>query len=144
MNTSTPVVSIHPYFKVHAGKLDHFKQLLAACIEQTRAESLCLNYEFTANDHDYFCREAYVGADGALTHLTNIRALLGEVLKISDLVRLEIHGPSAEIEKLKAPMAALKPIWFTTTHGIERRLVSTVLSALVKRELVNTHGSRIT
>ena len=143
MNSSTPVVTIHPYFQVHAGKLDAFKSLLAACIEQTRSEPRCLNYEFTAHDHEFFCREAYVGAEGALAHLANISALLGELLKVSDLARLEIHGPPEEIEKLKGPMEGLKPTWFTTTHGIERRLVATVLNALAKRELLDTRGGRV-
>ena len=143
MNQSTPVVSIHPYFKVHAGKLDAFKTLLAACIEKTRSEPHCLNYEFTANDHEIFCREAYVGAEGALAHLGNVTPLLGELLKLSDLARLEIHGPATELDKLKGPMAALKPAWFETTLGIERVLVATVLNALVKRDVMSTHGVRL-
>jgi hypothetical protein len=31
------------------------------------------------------------------------------MLKLADLARFEIHGPPAEIEKLKEPLAALKP-----------------------------------
>src|SRR5262245_55232935 len=104
MSQSTPVVTIHPYFKVHAGKLDPARTLLAACVERTRVEARCLNYEFTANDHEIFCREAYVGADGVLAHVQNIMPLLGELLKVADLARLEVHGPPAEIEKLKGPM----------------------------------------
>jgi hypothetical protein len=143
MSQSTPVVSIHPYFKVHAGKLGAVKSLLAACVEATRKEAHCLNYEFTVNDHDIFCREAYVGAEGALAHLENITPLLGELLKMADLSRLEIHGPGAELAKLKAPLASFKPAWFETAHGIERTLVATVLHKLVGRELVNTKGMTV-
>jgi FAD/FMN-containing dehydrogenase len=140
MSQSTPVVSIHPYFRVHSGKLEAAKALLAACVEKTRTEPRCLNYEFTANDHEIFCREAYVGAEGALAHLGNVTPLLGELLKISDLARLEVHGPQEELDKLKGPMANLKPVWFTTTLGVERILMATVLSKLVKRDLINTNG----
>jgi FAD/FMN-containing dehydrogenase len=138
--SSTPVVSIHPYFKIHPGKLEACKALLAACVERTRSEEKCLNYEFMTHDHDLFCREAYVGAEGALAHLSNITPLLGELLEIADLARLEIHGPSDEIEKLKGPMAALKPTWFTRAAGIERTLVATVLNAMTRRELVGAGG----
>jgi hypothetical protein len=140
---ATPVVSIHPYFKVHRGKLDAVKALLSACVEKTRTEPRCLNYEFTVNDQEIFCRESYVGAVGALAHLDNITPLLGELLKVADLTRLEIHGPPGEIEKLKQPMAALKPTWFTTTHGIERMLVATMLNQLVKRDLINMKGAAV-
>ena len=66
MTESTPVVSIHPYFRIHPGKRDAFQVLLAACVEKTRTEPCCLNYEFTANGDEVFCRESYVGAEGAL------------------------------------------------------------------------------
>jgi hypothetical protein len=38
--------------------------------------------------------------------------MLAEALKIADVIRLEIHGPAAELEKLKGPLAHLKPAWF--------------------------------
>ena len=126
MSQSTPVVSLHPYLKVHSGKLEAVHTLLAACVEQTRSEPRCLNYEFTVNDHEVFCREAYVGAEGVLAHLGNITPLLGELLKIAELARLEIHGPQEELEKLKVPLAGFKPAWFARAAGIERLLVATV------------------
>jgi hypothetical protein len=33
-------------------------------------------------------------------------------MTIADLVRLEVHGPVEELEKLRAPLADLKPTWF--------------------------------
>src|SRR5687768_16850902 len=116
---SNPSVSLHPYFKVHTGKLDAAKALLPAFVEKTRSEPKRLYYEFTINDDVIFCREAYVDAEGTLAHLDNVGALLGEMLKISDLVRLEVHGPAAELEKLKAPLANLQPAWFAYECGIQ-------------------------
>jgi hypothetical protein len=60
-----------------------------------------------------FCREAYESAEGLLAHLDNVGALLAEMLKMADLTRVEVHGPAAELEKLKAPLAHLNPKWFT-------------------------------
>lgn len=39
--------------------------------------------------------------------------MLAEALKIADLIRPEVQGPAAEVEKLKGPLARLKPEWFT-------------------------------
>jgi quinol monooxygenase YgiN len=105
-------VSLHPYFKVHPGKLEVFKAGFPAFVEKTASEEKNLFYGFTVNGDEVFCREAYADAEGLLTHLENIGALLAEALKIADLIRLEVHGPAAELEKLKEPLAHLKPEWF--------------------------------
>lgn len=120
MSQSTAVVSIHPYFKIHPGKLDAFKASLPKFIEITQREVKCLYYGFSINGDEVFCREGYVDAEGVLTHLENVGALLGEALKISDLIRLELHGPAAELEKLKGPLAAFNPSWFVYEIGVKK------------------------
>ena len=105
-------VSLHPYFRVHPGKLEAFKAGFPAFVEKTASEEKNLFYGFTVNGDEVFCREGYTDAEGLLAHLDNIGAMLAEALKISDLIRIEVHGPAAEIEKLKAPMAHLNPAWF--------------------------------
>ena len=115
---STPSVSIHPYFKVHPGKMDAAKALLPAFVIQTKSEIGCLFYEFTVNDDVIFCREAYADAAAVLAHLKNVDLLLKEMLQNSDLLRLEFHGPAAELDKLKEPLAALNPTWFAFECGV--------------------------
>jgi quinol monooxygenase YgiN len=117
---SQPTVSIHPYFKVHAGKLEAARALLPQFVARTATEAKCRHYEFTINGDEVFCREAYADGEGTLAHLENVGALLGEMLKVSDLLRLEIHGPAAELEKLRGPLAEFKPAWFTFACGLER------------------------
>jgi quinol monooxygenase YgiN len=117
---SQPAVSIHPYFKVHPGQMDAAKALLPRFVATTTSEPTCVYYEFTVNGDVVFCREAYRGAEGALAHLANVDALLKEMLAISDLARLEIHGPAEEIEKLKGPLAPFNPDWFVFAAGVER------------------------
>jgi quinol monooxygenase YgiN len=106
-------VSLHPYFKVHPGKAETVKAFFPQFVEKTAKEKDCLFYGFTANDEEMFCREAYENAEGLLAHVENIGALLAEMLKSADLTRIEIHGPAAELEKLKKPLADLNPKWFT-------------------------------
>ena len=52
-------------------------------------------------------------ADGVVAHLDNVGALLAEMLKIADLIRMELHGPADELDKLREPLAHLNPAWFT-------------------------------
>ena len=117
---SQPAVSIHPYFKIHPGKLAAAQALLPAFVARTASEPACLSYEFTISDEVVFCRESYRNAEGALTHLGNVDALLKELLAMADLARLEIHGPAEEIEKLKEPLAAFNPTWVVFACGAER------------------------
>src|SRR4051812_32891622 len=99
------VVSIHPYFKPHAGKAEAAKALLAKFVERTSKETKALYYDFTWSGEVIHCREAYVGADGLIEHLTNVTPVLDEFLPMVDVVRCEVHGPAAELEMLKGPLA---------------------------------------
>jgi quinol monooxygenase YgiN len=105
-------VSLHPYFKTHPGKLDAIKSAFPAFIEKTAGEEKNLFYGFTVNGDEIFCREGYADAEALLAHLDNVGAMLAEALKIADLTRLEVHGPAAELEKLRGPLAHLHPVWF--------------------------------
>lgn len=113
-------VSLHPYFKAHAGQQAACHALLPAFVAATQPDKDCLYYEFTAHEDEIFCREAYPTAAAALAHLDTVGPLLAEMLKISDLTRLEIHGPEADLAILKPALAGLSPIWFTTVMGVAR------------------------
>ena len=112
MNPLSNFVSLHPYFKVHPGKLEALKAAFPAFIEKTTNEEKNLFYGFTINGDEIFCREAYSDAEGLLAHLDNVGAMLAEALTIADLTRLEVHGPAAELDKLRGALAHLDPIWF--------------------------------
>lgn len=113
-------VSIHPYFKAADGKLDDFRKLCERFIAATEHEPKCIYYGFSFDGQNVHCREAYEDADGLLTHLANVDALLKEALTISDLARLEIHGPAEELDKLREPLFALGATYFTLENGIRR------------------------
>jgi len=42
------------------------------------------------------------------------------MLKIADLTRMEVHGPAAELEKLKQPLAHLNPTWFVLEAELKK------------------------
>jgi quinol monooxygenase YgiN len=115
------VCTLVPYFKVRAGQLDAFKAGVAGFVERTKSEKGCVHYAFSFNGDVAHCREGYDDAASLLAHLDNVGALLGEALKIADIERLEVHAPAAEIEKLRGPMAALKPQFYELVPGGIRR-----------------------
>jgi hypothetical protein len=47
-------------------------------------------------------------------HLDNVSAMLAQALTMAELVRIEVHGPAAELEKLKEPLAELNPAGFVS------------------------------
>ena len=38
--------------------------------------------------------------------------MFAATLKMAQLVRLEVHGPAVQLQKLKEPLAHLNPAWF--------------------------------
>jgi quinol monooxygenase YgiN len=117
MATQDTGCSLAPYFKVHPGKLAEFKKLCEAFVTKTKTEPKCLYYGFCFDGDLAHCREAYADAAGVLAHLENVGELLQQALKISDITRLEVHGSEGEMEKLRGPMAALKPQMFVLEYG---------------------------
>jgi quinol monooxygenase YgiN len=120
MATNDTACSIVPYFKVAGGKLDQFKALCERFVEKTQAESKVLFYGFSFDGDLAHCRESYADAEGLLTHLDSVAALIGEALNISEIVRLEVHGPDAELAKLKEPLAELNPQYFVLEYGFRK------------------------
>ena len=120
MATQDKCVTILPYFKVHSGLMQEFKALCEEAVERTQSEPACLYYGFSFDGDLAFCREGYRDADGLLAHAQNIGPLLTEMLKVADIARLEIHGPEEELEKLRGPLADLKPQYFKLEYGFHR------------------------
>ena len=117
MATQDKCCTIAPYFKINRGEADAFKRLCEEFVAKTQTESKCLYYGFSFLGDEVHCREGYEDADGLLAHLENVGAVLEKALKISKITRLEIHGPASELEKLRQPLAALKPRFFTLEYG---------------------------
>ena len=120
MSQLSQAVSIHPYFKVNEGQRSAFKALMTKFVERTATEDTCLYYDFSISGDQVYCREAYVGAAGVLNHLENVNACIEEALTISELYRIEIHGPGEEIDKLREPLAELNPEFYTIITGVTK------------------------
>lgn len=117
MTTTDLCCTLAPYFQVAEGKMPAFKQLCQLFVEQTRKEPKCLHYGFSFNGNLVHCREGYQDAAGLLNHLNNVGAIFDEALKISQLIRLEIHAPETELATLKEHLAHLEPQFFCLEYG---------------------------
>ncbi len=120
MATQDTCCTIVPYFDVHNGQIQKFKALCEEFVEKTKTEPKCLYYGFSFNGDQVHCREGYADAEGVLTHLENVGSLLEQALGISDLSRLEIHGPEGELAKLREPLSELGPKFFVLEYGFRR------------------------
>ena len=120
MATEDKCCTIVPYFRVHEGKMEMFKQLSEKFVAKASTEPNCLYYGFCFLDDRAHCREGYADAEAALAHLENVGSLLQQALEISDIERLEIHGPQEELAKLKEPLADLNPEFFVLECGFRR------------------------
>ena len=115
------VCTLVPYFEVQEGKLDAFKALGPQFVKLTKREPGVVHYAFSFSGQIAHCREGYVNAAAVLNHLKNVDAPLQEALKLAKIARLEVHGPAAEIDKLREPLAGLKPQFFVLAEGGIRR-----------------------
>ena len=120
MATNDTCCTIVPYFKIHPGKREAFEALCEQFVAKSLTEPKCLYYGFSFDGDLAFCREGYLDAEGALAHLDNVGALLQEFLKISEIARLEVHGPEQELAKLRGPLGALNAQFFTLQYGFRR------------------------
>jgi len=120
MATIDTCCTIVPYFKVPSQNMAAFKAICEQFVEKTNTEADCLYYGFSFNGDEVHCREGYKNAKAALAHLENVGPTLAEALKISELTRLEIHGPESELAKLRTPLAALNPAFFVLEYGFRR------------------------
>ncbi len=120
MQATDTCCTLVPYFQINDGQLDAFKALGPQFVARTRSEPGCVHYAFSFNGQVAHCREGYDDAAAVLAHLENVGALLGEALKLSQISKLEVHGPAAEIDKLRAPLAGLAPMFFVLEEGFRR------------------------
>lgn len=120
MATDDNCCTIVPYFHVPAENLSAFKALCERFVARTEEEAGCLYYGFSFDGETAHCREGYVNAEALLAHIENVKDLLGEAAKISEITGLEVHGPEAELVRLREPLAALEPRFFALEYGFRR------------------------
>lgn len=122
MATDSTVCSIHPYFSIPEDMGDTVRSYCERFLEMASAEPGCIYYGFTFTGDELHTREAYDDAAALLAHLDGVGPLLGQMLEegAARLTRVEVHGPAAELEKLREPLADLSPQYFTLEYDYRR------------------------
>lgn len=113
-------VSFSPYFEIPPERMDEFRALVDEFVAATGNEPGCLYYGFCYNNHQALCREGYADGDAFLAHLDNVGELFARAQQIATVTRMEMHGPAAELDKLRKPLADLDIVWFTQDCGFRR------------------------
>ena len=132
LNMEDTTCSLCPYFKIHDGKIQEWKANCEKFYELTKTESNMVYYGFSfAENGQAFCREAYKSGAGLLNHLQNVDAPLKAALKISDLVRLEFHGPASEVEVVREALTPLGCLFFTLDGKGIKNWITICINVLV-------------
>lgn len=119
------VLHLYPYFKLKDAP--KFKQIWKQAYAGTKGaaadeKSHAYAFSFEA-DEVASCREAYGDADGILLHLKNVDSPLKAALDgPADLMRLEVHGPKAECEKLQEALGPLGCVFYHTEWGFRNAI----------------------
>lgn len=109
-----------PYFEIEEGQLAAFKALATELVTRTRTEPGCVHYAFSFSGNVAHCREGYIDAAALLAHRDNVAELIGQALKISKIIKFEVHAPEVEIDKLRGPMASRNTQFFVLEEGFRR------------------------
>ena len=117
MSRFEKAVSINPYFKISDENMAAAKEMLKTFCGLVSKEEGCLYYNFCFKGNIMTCREAYKDAAAVMAHLENCGEALGKFVQIVELFRIEILGPAKELDKLRAPLADMKPDYFVLDSG---------------------------
>jgi quinol monooxygenase YgiN len=120
MATLDTCCSVSPYFEIHPGQATAFRAICEKYVEWSSREPGCLYYGFSFDGDLAYCREGFEHADALRAHLDNLRPILHEMGEVSTLLRIEVHGPEAELAKLRVPLAGLNPQWFELEFGYRK------------------------
>jgi quinol monooxygenase YgiN len=93
MNNETIFYTVE--FNINSGKLDDFTKLANEAIEAVRSnEPDMKSYQwfFNADKTACFVNEYHTSSDSMLAHLEMVGPILGKILEVSKLARLDVFG----------------------------------------------------
>jgi hypothetical protein len=95
-------LSVMVYWKLR--KPDAFMAGVAKFQARTKQETEIKYYGFARNNDEAVCKEGYDTGEGFLAHMKNVEGPWQAAIAAADVARVEVHGPSAEVDKLRAPL----------------------------------------
>ena len=115
--TTASLCTVHAYYDL----TDEAKAepVLADLARRTKKEGGCVYYGWTKAGDTLFCREGYVDSGAVLAHLSNVASCTG-LAGCTRLRRLELHGPPAELDKLRDTARQMGAQCFERHSGFQR------------------------
>lgn len=115
------IVTIVGYMTVPEAHADAFRKNCADMIELRSQESghLASAYSFSA-DGTVVSREDYDSADAVIRHMELGSHIFGSTQSLVSITGVELHGPAAELEKLRDLFSGISPGFFVTEFGFRR------------------------
>ncbi|WP_298855590.1 antibiotic biosynthesis monooxygenase [uncultured Ruegeria sp.] len=115
------IVTIVGYMTVPETHADAFRKNCADMIELRNQEPghLASAYSFGA-DGTVVSREDYDSADAVIRHMELGSHIFESTQSLVNITGVELHGPAAEVEKLRDLFSGLSPRYFETEFGFRR------------------------
>jgi quinol monooxygenase YgiN len=112
------VVTLVGYFNIRPGNADQFR---ANCEEMVALRGkepghLASAYSFNG-DAAAASREDYENADAVKRHMDVGRPIYASTRNLVEVIGVEIHGPAAELDKLRDLFSDLSPRFYVTEFG---------------------------
>ena len=120
MSTSSTLVTVVTHLQVHDGKLDDFRAGCRTLIERTSSEKKCVFMQVAFDGRKCVSHEGYADAAGVMEHLENVRATMEENMAMADLNGVELYGPADELDRLREPLGAFSPDFYSVDFRYER------------------------
>jgi len=112
-------IQVTARFKIHDARLDEFKRLAEACVQNVREKdtgTLQYDWFFNKNHTECVVLERYMDSDAVLEHMGNLGDLLGSLLELSDL-DVTLYGAASE--KLLEAAIKMDVAIFSFFKGLE-------------------------
>ena len=106
---------------VNPGKLDDFKQLVAAAVANTEREPKTLEYQYSLSPDQKSIDivERYVDADAVVTHVNGFKAKFGKrFMEDVTPTHFAVYGPVNA--GAKAALAGFNPVYMSPIDGFAR------------------------
>lgn len=113
-------VTVITHICAHGDKLDEFKRRCKEFVEVTSTEDKCLFIDVAFDGQNCITHEGYANADGVLDHIEHVRLMMEENLTMVELDRVELCGPSNELDKLREALTAYSPVYYCVEFSFRR------------------------
>lgn len=105
-------ITIQALFRVHPGSREIVDRLLGELDRRASDQPMVLFHEASFHSDDLALRIAFPSAVSLLDHLASTSDGFERLLSETDLIRMEVHGPEADLSQLRGPLGIFQPDWF--------------------------------